>query len=333
MCEPAQGAGTTIETPSHSKAQLPATPAPAANHAAVQLTFWERISPGEPSRSAQAEKGLPPAPPAALRLDLDQLFTRVFRRLRFHHPEPRFKASFRRFTGLRSTIAFRDKVKIEAQISDLFEEASPLVVEAIAEILITRLFGRRPSREARDCYKAWANSPVVVRRVEEIHRQRGRKRLRPPEGRYFNLAQIFDELNCRFFEGRVAATRIGWSLNRSRRSLGHYDSSHHTITITRWLDARRTPRYVVEYLVFHEMLHARYPVERNHHRRIVHSKAFQAAERAFPHYQRAVRWLGGQGSSKSKFGLERYLIDVGQPVIPSPAVHFGPARNLPLCDT
>lgn len=301
MHEPAQPAGN-VEPLVHTKDELsPASSSSgSASESVVQLTFWEGIS---APRAHNISPRLPPPALAAPALDLARIFTRVFRRLNIRQAEPRFKASFRHFTGLRSTIAFKRQDDIEAEISDLFQDAPPLVVEAIAEILITRLFGRSPSREARDCYKAWANSPTVVERAEEIHRQRGRKLLLPPEGRYFNLAHIFDDLNRRFFERRVAATRIGWSLNRSRRMLGHYDSSHHTITITRWLDAPRTPRYVVEYLVFHEMLHVRYPVERNHHRRIIHSKAFQAAERAFPHYQRAVRWLGGQGPSGSRSAL------------------------------
>jgi hypothetical protein len=194
---------------------------------------------------------------------------------------------------LRSAIRTPRKNFIEAQLSDLLEEAPPLVIEALAEVLITRLFGMRTSREAQECYKAWAGSLPVVRRVEEIRRQRGRKRLLPPQGSFFNLKAVFDDLNLRFFSGELERVRIGWSPNRSRTMLGHYDSSHRTITVTRWLDGGRVPRYVVEYLVFHEMLHARFPVEHRNHRRVVHPKAFREAERAFPHYSQAIRWLRG----------------------------------------
>jgi predicted metal-dependent hydrolase len=48
---------------------------------------------------------------------------------------------------------------------------------------------------------------------------------------------------------------------------------------------------LVEYLMFHEMLHMRYPVERVGHRRVVHSRAFRQAEKRFPHYERARRRL------------------------------------------
>ncbi|HEY6291481.1 MAG TPA: M48 family peptidase [Terriglobia bacterium] len=278
----------------------------------VQLNLWGEV-PSEPAvKPAQSEKRLlksaslpaigETAPPAAAPSDaaLAEVFARVFRRLRPGWSFPSFEVRLRRFTGLRSAIRLKKNDVIEAHLSDLLEQAPPLVIEALAEILITHLFRIRTSREANECYKAWTGSSAVARRVEEIRRARSRKRLLPPQGCHFNLVSILEDLNGRFFGGRLGHVRIGWSPKRSRTMLGHYDSSHHSITVTRWLDARRVPRYVVEYLVFHEMLHAQFPVERRNHRRIVHSEAFCEAERRFPHYERAVRWL--KGSSRRRAG-------------------------------
>ena len=80
---------------------------------------------------------------------------------------------------------------------------------------------------------------------------------------------------------------MGWSPKRSRTSLGHYDPAHHSITISRLLDSLQVPRCVVEYLVFHEMLHIKYPTERRGPRRIVHSRNFRAEEKRFPQYEQA----------------------------------------------
>lgn len=277
--------------------------------AARQLHLWNELdstggipggSPGappSPSFRAQAADTSSPGTGKPIdrtphaEIDLNATFDRVFRRLRVRADTPDFEASFQAFTGLRSTIRIKSSNAIEVRLSDLLEDARPLVLEALAEILITRLYRRRTSREARECYQAWAHSAEVVRRIEEVRRERGRKLLRPPRGRRFDLKEIFADLNRRFFSEEVQDLRIGWSPNRSRTMLGHYDSSHNTITITRWLDAPRVPRYVLEYLVFHEMLHARIPVEHRSHRRVVHSAEFVAAERAFPDYARATRWL------------------------------------------
>jgi predicted metal-dependent hydrolase len=77
----------------------------------------------------------------------------------------------------------------------------------------------------------------------------------------------------------------------SRTILGHYDSAHATIIISRVLDSPTVPSYLVEYLVYHEMLHIRYPVERRGHRRVVHSQEFRAAEKKFPRYEQVRRKL------------------------------------------
>lgn len=260
-------------------------PASAPGVPAVRLIHPRPAAAPSPGAADPPDDASPPV------IDLNSTFARVFRRLRLRAETPAFHASFHPFTGLRSTIRVKGANEIEVRLSDLLEGARPLVLEALAEILLTRLYRRRTSREARECYQAWAHSPLVVRRTEDVRRQRGRKLLLPPRGRRFDLKEIFADLNRRFFSGAVQGVRIGWSQNRSRTMLGHYDSSHRSITITRWLDGPRVPRYVVEYLVFHEMLHARIPVEHRNHRRIVHSAEFVAAERTFPDYARAARWL------------------------------------------
>jgi hypothetical protein len=223
-------------------------------------------------------------------VSLEGLFARVFHRLDMRRPMPDFRIEYRAFAGLRSSIRFRDNCA-EIRISDVLAGAPPLVTEALAEILLTQIFRRRPSREARECYLAYVFSPPVRRRIDEARRRRGRKRMLPARGRHFDLQEIFSKLNRRFFAGGLAPARLGWSLKRSRAILGHYDSAHRTITISRWLDSPQVPRYLVEYLVFHEMLHARYPLERDGHRRVIHSREFRQAEKRFPHYEKARRQL------------------------------------------
>jgi hypothetical protein len=47
----------------------------------------------------------------------------------------------------------------------------------------------------------------------------------------------------------------------------------------------------MEYVVYHEMLHAVIPDEYDDHgRRRVHTERFLAAEQKFPHYRKARKW-------------------------------------------
>lgn len=231
------------------------------------------------------------------------IFARVFRRLHVRRPMPAFHVEYRDWAQLRSTIRVRDN-RFEVAISDILLGISPIVLEALAEILLSRLARREVSREARACYLACVFSPVIRQRIEEARRSRGYKVMRPAQGEYYDLGEIFEDLNRRFFNSELRRPQLGWSWRRSRSILGHYDPDHGTITVSRILDTRKTPRFLVEYLVFHEMLHIRFPVERNHHRRIIHSRDFQAAERQFPEYNQSRRLL-----RSGKWGRQPAIVD------------------------
>ena len=213
------------------------------------------------------------------------VFTRVFRRLGIRRVVPDFHVEYRPFSSLRSNIALRGN-RACVHISDVLAEAPLIVLEALAEILLAQLFRRQASEEARECYMAYVFEPAVRRRVDEARRLRGRVRLLPARGHYFDLAEIFSRLNQRYFDGEMSSCRIGWTPRPSRSVLGRYDPAHHTIAISSSLDSESVPLEIVEYLVFHEMLHIRIPLERRGSRRVVHSRAFHEAEKAFPDYRR-----------------------------------------------
>ena len=57
--------------------------------------------------------------------------------------------------------------------------------------------------------------------------------------------------------------------------LGHYDPSHNAIVLSRLLDRPAVAHLAVEYVMFHEMLHLRFPVEHRGARRCVHTARVQ----------------------------------------------------------
>ncbi len=222
----------------------------------------------------------------------EELFARVFCRLKLESRVPRFRVAFRPFAGLRSSIALRDG-RADVRLADVLKDAPPLVVEALAEILLARAHGRRPSREARECYLAHVSKPEIRRRIHRARRTRGRDHLLPPKGLHFDLAAIFRRVNLQFFRNQLPAARIGWSPKPLRSVYGHYDPSRKMITISRSLDSADVPERIVEFMVFHEMLHMRFPVERRGARRVIHSKRFREAEARFPEFNSIRKALRG----------------------------------------
>jgi predicted metal-dependent hydrolase len=84
---------------------------------------------------------------------------------------------------------------------------------------------------------------------------------------------------------------LTWSEHMARRSLGHFDAAHNTIVVSRVFDRPSSPRYAIEYLLYHEMLHLKHPVRMRGLRRCVHSREFKADEGLFPQLREALAFI------------------------------------------
>jgi len=197
---------------------------------------------------------------------------------------------FRRFTSLNTTIRLRQG-EMRVSLSDLLEGAPEAVLRAIAHILLAKLY-RKPIDAAQNLrFKRFAASAAVTRQTELIRYARGSKRFSGPEGRFYHLEEVFDQLNARFFGGLLGRPELTWSEHLARRSLGHYDAAHNTIVVSRVFDRPSSPRYAIEYLLYHEMLHLKHPVRRKGLRRCVHSREFKAEEARFPQLREALAFI------------------------------------------
>lgn len=203
---------------------------------------------------------------------------------------PPIDARYYAYAGLRSTVRLREG-RIYLRLSDLFADAPDDAVGALARILIAKLLRRRVRKEWNATYKAHAARDEVIEASEGARRVRGSKRFGPAAGRVFDLDEIFDRLDTEYFEGRLPRPRIGWTLQDSWRTHGHYDPAHDTIVLSRNLDHADVPGFVVDFVMYHEMLHVAMPAERRDGRHLHHTAAFRRAESRFPTMNEAVVWL------------------------------------------
>jgi hypothetical protein len=223
-------------------------------------------------------------------VDFQTLFHEEYRAIRPRATMPPIVVRFRRFTSLNTTIRLREG-RILVSLSDLLEGAPESVLRAIAHILLAKLY-RQPIDATQNLrFKRFASSAAVTRQTELIRHARGTKRFSGPDGRFFNLEEVFDTLNFRFFGGLLGRPELTWSENLARRSLGHYDAAHNTIVVSRVFDRPSSPRYAIEYLLYHEMLHLKHPVKMRGLSRCVHSAAFKADERQFPQLNEALAFI------------------------------------------
>ncbi len=221
---------------------------------------------------------------------LPTVFQEEYRNLRPRAPIPSFDVRFRRFTGLNTTIRLREGA-IKVHLSDLLEGAPEPVLRAIAHILLAKLYRKPIDASHAGRYRRFASSEAMVRQTERIRQTRGRKRISTAKGENYDLDEVFESINTRFFHGLLGRPLLTWSEHLAKRSLGHYDAAHNTIMVSKVFDRKTTPRYAVEYLMYHEMLHLKHPVKVKAGRRCVHSRDFKAEENLFPELAKAKEYL------------------------------------------
>jgi predicted metal-dependent hydrolase len=225
-----------------------------------------------------------------VREGLLQIFHDEHRQLRPEAALPELNVEFFAFANVNNTIRLREG-RLLVRLSDLLEGAPETVVRSIAHILLAKMYRKPIDRGHAARYRKYVGSHKVANKAHLVRQVRGRKRLHSPKGRVYDLDAIFEDLNRCFFYGLMGRPRMSWSPTRTRRILGHYDPAHNVIVISRIFDHPAIPRYAVEYIVYHEMLHLKHPVRLRGSRRCVHSAEFQAEEKLFPEWERAERFL------------------------------------------
>ena len=218
------------------------------------------------------------------------IFQETYHELRPRAPMPELAVEFFAFVNINNTIRLREG-KLFVRLSDLLEGAPDAVLRAIAHILLAKMYRKPIDRAYAARYRRYISGQDISRKAHLVRQMRGRKRIASAQGQTYNLENIFEELNQRFFYGLLARPQMTWSRDHARNRLGHYDPAHNAIVVSRAFDHPRVPGYAVEYIVYHEMLHLKHPVKLRGSRRCVHSTDFQAEEKLFPHLEQAKAFL------------------------------------------
>lgn len=231
----------------------------------------------------------------------EQIFARVFRHLRPQSPVPEVRVEFRRFAGAHS-FARLVNGRIEVRVADLLQDAPAPVMESLAHVLLGKLLRRPVAPQHARTFRLYLQRRDVSRRIDLARRERGRRRKDQPRGACYDLEKIFEDLNRRYFGGTMKRPVLAWSARPSRTALGRCDTAHNTIVVSRLLDSPDTPRVVLEYVMYHEMLHLQYPVEHRNGRRKIHSEEFRKAERRFEAYEAARTFIRNLLSEEGRSG-------------------------------
>ncbi len=234
---------------------------------------------------------------------LTEIYAKAFGLFKPDAPAPGISVTFYPYVNVNHTIRVREG-KVLVKISTLFRDAPSAVHEALAMILVAKLLRRRVPAKADLVYKDFVSDPAFRELAISHKRKKGRKRLTGASGSAYDLEEIFDRLNEDYFRGSLSKPRLSWSGRKTFRRLGHYDEAHHAIVISRSLDSRSIPAFVVEYVVYHEMLHVKHPTVHRNGRRYSHTAEFKRDEKKYDYFEEADDWIERNASDLKKIAGE-----------------------------
>lgn len=217
-------------------------------------------------------------------------YSQAFETFDKHREPPPINVSFYPYVGINHTIRIRNG-HVFVRIAEICRDLPASAQRALALILVAKLYRKRVPAAAKDVYGAAVSTDEYRVRAVQNKRKHGRKVVTTAKGEVYNLEKIFDILNVAYFGGSLPKPTLTWSVRKTYRILGHHDATHKTIVVSKSLDSAFVPKFVVEYIVFHEMLHIYHPAKIINGRRYHHTPAFRRNEQKFAYYTEAEKWI------------------------------------------
>lgn len=217
-------------------------------------------------------------------------YAKAFQNLKKNGELPEIEVSFYPYIGINHTIRVRAG-KVFVRLAEVCRDMPLDIHKALAIILVSKLLRKKISPNTLETYRGFIKTQELREKVLENKRTKGRKIITTAKGEIYDLDEIFNHLNQIYFDGKIKKPTLSWSARKTYRILGHHDATHETIVVSRSLDDKKTPKYVVEFIVFHEMLHIFHPTQHRNGRRYNHTPQFRRDERKFAFFDEAESWI------------------------------------------
>ncbi|MCS6873566.1 MAG: SprT-like domain-containing protein [Pyrinomonadaceae bacterium] len=189
--------------------------------------------------------------------------------------------TFYPYKGLRHKIKVKDGY-VTVRLASFIENAPLKIHKTLARMLVAKLLKKKVSQKDIATYEEFLEqNRIKLENVVEPN----------PKGQIYNLEEIFENLNKKYFDNKIPKPVIKWSSRKTYRKLGCCSLTGKVITISKILDNEKVPLYVLEYVMYHEILHIKHPASYQNGKRLVHTKEFKKDEKKFKQFEKARRWL------------------------------------------
>jgi hypothetical protein len=176
--------------------------------------------------------------------------------------------------------------RMELIVHEGFLGAPDEVLEALAGMALSRRSARRSQ-----IMRAYAAGPDFLRLSQRLAAGEAPGRAAPETGDLKRLVEAFERINRDCFAGSLPPPALTWSRGRTYREFGHYQPASDTVSISRSLDDPAVPGYVLDFVMYHELLHKKLGVKTAGGRSYAHTAEFRREEQRFPRYFEAKACL------------------------------------------
>ena len=196
---------------------------------------------------------------------------------------------------------------IEFVISDYMIDAPEDVMLSLANYLVDRSLHGSVNRTHEDRYLDYVHSKEFWSRNRSMYLSRSKNLILESKGACHDLGTVFDYVNSNYFDSRIEVPVLAWTKESPRSRVGYYFGAIGLLAVNKVLDTKAVPRFVLEFVMYHELLHHVDSISGRPVRRVRHTREFRAQERRFSSYVEAEQWLSRivreQGSKNRSRGV------------------------------
>ena len=156
--------------------------------------------------------------------------------------------------------------EIKFALSSHFRELSEEIRQGVIEYLMCKMYGKQRSSTNMDLYQSFMKHLASVARIDQ-------------KDAY--LQARFQVVNDHYFNGMMSEPNLVWG-KEAYRKLGHYEYASDTILISSIFQRARSDEKVeqlLDFVLYHEMLHKKHQYDHTKARAQHHTKAFRDDEK------------------------------------------------------
>ena len=204
------------------------------------------------------------------------------------NPLPKYKRFGIEFTFYHTSALFQIQGKA-SQIQITAQESLTTAPDTVLIALLETALGK-PSQSSKQQIRDHTFSPAYQSTRENL------EYLGVPKGSFakgsvHDLTESFKRVNLAYFNEQIPEPHLVWNKQFTVRKFGHYQWDTDTVMVSRTLDQRRVPKFVVDYVMYHELLHKKLGARLVNSRRMVHTSSFRVQEAKYAKLDEAQRYL------------------------------------------